>query len=1130
MPQGGRKHRGEAGPLPALTGFHARLAEAMGNAGIGSVNQLVPLVRPHIPRNELYEICGGRALPERADVERLARALSVSSEHLLPTWEEAKAALERETLLRMSARSSAKASWRDLPLPADSLLDILNAQHAASDTFPYRLLGVNPPPVSRIHVKPALRPAESPKRKEKEDLSARLPVPLDVALDRHEHLLIIGDPGYGKSMLGRSLVRQLSDRWLRLATAEPIGEAVVPLYVPAVQVPPTGSWSGRLAAVVRNNNYLVAEPEPTLFANRMRDVRWLIVVDGLDEIHDPDRRHELLNVLNRLMLHRGPYRLVITSRPLPRGELELLRAPDLGEYTLQPFGHDQLSEFARGWFEAQRADDAAEQADRFLDHIAESHLSEVVQVPLLATIAAAMQTTSPKRPLPATQVELYERFVDELLHARQTGSDTAWRSWLHRSRESLLSFLARLHLDGETPLLPAAQRWVDLNRPADLVPPRDPERHVEQVLVDSGLLTVSGGVFRFIHQSIVEYLAAHYHAERAGASFEGMQRWVDQAVEQATSGNLALFTLAIWSRHESHDGGMIVRRLLAIGVKAVETLVRLVTAGVVLDADLEKAVVDRLIALLHEKTHSLDPVSLIRRVGELPTLAHRLEELVASNTTKFDSRVKAATAYAWVVDESRGAEMLYELVGSADSTGRLDIFYALQALRHDGAILVDLAQSVLDDRRTDRWTRVNAAYALVECNRAEGAADLVMNLAKNSDITDSEFVHAASFVLAVRGRQCAGDIMRMMDGHRHTHVWCLDELAKALGEVGAHDELARLGRYVFEHPDADGDSDLVHSVVRAWSLSAGERGAGHEVADTIRSAPHISQDTKLWAAREMHRTGLQREAVDLIMKLAPRAKHGDHDFSFQWAFEVPLETDQEKYLPDIIRVTGDHGLVKFSKLTDVVIQGGNADTVVEAARRLLANPVEREGCRLAAVRAWLRADVTAAPAILPIVRGFQPGPEERLGYADAMSLHGATRDAHTLALDVLADPVASREHLLRAVKLFLRTGGPDEVATAIATLRANRRCTALERAWIAAELCAANESHTARNLWLDALVGPDVQLGLRVQAAEELRELGAVDQGRVAIDTAALVSGLTNAEADRLARLRRWLEEPIGAR
>jgi hypothetical protein len=128
------------------------------------------------------------------------------------------------------------------------------------------------------------------------------------------------------------------------------------------------------------------------------------------------------------------------------------------------------------------------------------------------------------------------------------------------------------------------------------------------------------------------------------------------------------------------------------------------------------------------------------------------------------------------VDESRGVEMLYELVGSADSTGRLDIFYALQELGHDGELLADLAQSVLDDQEADRWTRVNAAYALVECNRAEEAAEVVTDLAKESNSTDSDFVHAVSFLLAVRGRQCAGDIMRMMDGHRHTHKWCLAEL------------------------------------------------------------------------------------------------------------------------------------------------------------------------------------------------------------------------------------------------------------------------------------------------------------------------------------------------------------------
>jgi hypothetical protein len=140
-----------------------------------------------------------------------------------------------------------------------------------------------------------------------------------------------------------------------------------------------------------------------------------------------------------------------------------------------------------------------------------------------------------------------------------------------------------------------------------------------------------------------------------------------------------------------------------------------------------------------------------------------------------------------------------------------------------------------------------------------------------------------------------------------------------------------------------------------------------------------------------------------------------------------------------------------------------------------------------------------------------------------MGHYGAADEARALALDILADPVAAKEHMLEAMKIVLRTGSRDETTAAITTLRANQRCTAQEKAWVAAELSATDKDMLS-DLWLDVVVGSDVPVERRIRAAEELRAAGAQARGRAAIDAAKLAPGLTNLEANRLNRLKGWLD------
>ncbi|MGH3430752.1 MAG: NACHT domain-containing protein, partial [Mycobacteriales bacterium] len=254
--------------------------------------------------------------------------------------------------------------------------------------------------------------------------------------------------------------RSLSRLWLRKDSAvdAPITEPVVPLRVSARSLDSSGSWSAVLAeAACRSfGRSLLEDPDPGLFAGRVQGARWLVLVDGLDEIPDPRLRGEVIRAVAQHARPDSDYRFVVTTRALPESELIPLRTATVGSYVIEPFGRPELEEFATKWFTAQRVPSPAAETERFLRETTDGRLRELVQNPLLATIAAVSAVKEPDRALPASRISLYERFCgylagdhsgnrNPLAQLRRHHEDNpellACVRWLHRSRSELLGTL-----------------------------------------------------------------------------------------------------------------------------------------------------------------------------------------------------------------------------------------------------------------------------------------------------------------------------------------------------------------------------------------------------------------------------------------------------------------------------------------------------------------------------------------------------------------------------------------------------------------------------------------------------------------------------------------------------------------
>ncbi|MGH3915725.1 MAG: NACHT domain-containing protein [Pseudonocardiaceae bacterium] len=195
------------------------------------------------------------------------------------------------------------------------------------------------PPLSSVYVRQQVRVRATTNRNEREDTTAGRPtaeepaaasgpraaVPVTDALEHHDHLVITGEPGAGKSTMSSYLAGSLSRLWLREDSAvdAPITEPVVPLRVSARSLDSNGSWSAVLAeAACRSlGRSLLEDPDPGLFAGRVQGTRWLVLVDGLDEIPDPRLRELVRNPL--LATIAAVSAVKEPGKPLPTSRISL---------------------------------------------------------------------------------------------------------------------------------------------------------------------------------------------------------------------------------------------------------------------------------------------------------------------------------------------------------------------------------------------------------------------------------------------------------------------------------------------------------------------------------------------------------------------------------------------------------------------------------------------------------------------------------------------------------------------------------------------------------------------------------------------------------------------------------------
>jgi hypothetical protein len=374
---------------------------------------------------------------------------------------------------------------------------------------------------------------------------------IQAALARYRRLVIVGDPGSGKSTFLRYIA-------LVLGQAGLVGDprnALERLSLPAPLPIPIFLSCWDLAEYLRREERAVLSAVLDFLADRLGESGWsmaradlarllgsdraILLIDGLDEVATEEGRHQVSDLIEDLVQRYPGNRYVVTSRIRAyTGETAL--GERFVRCDIQPFGPAERAAFLRNWVGQllggdAGADPAGREAATELAALAEaietSSIRELADRPLLLTVIAIVHWN--RKRLPEQRVDLYDECVDVLLgqrkdaEQRRASGDTRYFDPAYsRQRRYQRAFVRKRLAEIAYAMLGRAGEEIDRAAAVGLLarhfrtheadsPQAAAEEFLDRQELRSGLLVRRGALaYRFVHLTFQEYLAAWHLAGR----------------------------------------------------------------------------------------------------------------------------------------------------------------------------------------------------------------------------------------------------------------------------------------------------------------------------------------------------------------------------------------------------------------------------------------------------------------------------------------------------------------------------------------------------------------------------------------------------------------------------------------
>lgn len=374
--------------------------------------------------------------------------------------------------------------------------------------------------------------------------------PVIRALSDHKRIVLLGEPGSGKTTLLRFLavtfarairhdrsqqddLRKLSKRlgptWGSPGARRLFWQKVNPIPLPlflslrTLAVNDLNRNKAIEVATLGMSRYLGNSYPDDFVENLLEGGGCIVLLDGLDEIREPDARRRAAEWIEELVASYPDNRYVVTSRiagysaPLGSG---------FQTWVLQEFTDDDIRLFVHHWYSSvdlTNKDDhptVRDQAKQRADTLAQTILDtprvrRLAVNPLLLSIIALVHHARIK--LPERRIELYDNCATVLLGDWDEAKGIAGELRPDKKRLVLEPLAFRMQLAGAQDL-PRAEVEAVLKEMLPKVggTPNDAAQFLDEIRERSGLLVERGPeVFSFSHLTFQEYLAAR-HIRRTG--------------------------------------------------------------------------------------------------------------------------------------------------------------------------------------------------------------------------------------------------------------------------------------------------------------------------------------------------------------------------------------------------------------------------------------------------------------------------------------------------------------------------------------------------------------------------------------------------------------------------------------
>ncbi|MFJ9697054.1 NACHT domain-containing protein [Kitasatospora sp. NPDC101183] len=1108
---GGRPPKGDQEQYAELRELAVWFRQALLSAGFATPNAFVQ--RGLFDKGVVYGVHNAVRLLTLDDTKLLAMALKRDPAEVEPIWRRAKQARDRSVAAERTGAQPRLESWDNLPLPALALRNLLDAQSAAVDRLPYDILDVQEPPLSAIYVRQQVRrqarrhgvrdtgPVDragaakggSPVGDTPPEWDAVLPAP--EVLGRHAHLLVTGEPGAGKSTLTSHLTWCLARIWLReTSSAEaPTTEPVVPLRIAArTLADSTDSWSETLCKAVRQcmGPTLVADPEPGIFAGRVQGARWLVLVDGLDEVTDRQARTAIIRTIAQHAKPDSAYRFLVTTRPLPESELAPLRRAAFTGYRMEPFSPGELADFATKWFRAQEVEDVEEAAGRFLRETEDGRLSELVANPLLATIAAVSATLDPQQALPTNRLSLYRRFFDYLL---RRSADSG--SWSRAAKEELLEALGRHRIESDGPLEEAALRWAREHGRPD-----DPQELCE-LLLASGLLVRQGDSVRFLHHSFAEYLAARSYAREIPPDFPELADWVRRGTSGAEQ-TLALFTFRLWADRAECDGALVIDHLLAgLWVEDFSLAALLVAEGASVDAGRRTLLYDRL-----EQDARNDPdeaeacVQALASLSDDSAVVVRLHRLAKSPVVYVDLRLHAIAALARHPGTTNAEGLLKSILPDVQRSLPHAARISLTISSGAQEAVLDRARALPTDSLDRPWMRSITARVLEILGRIDevGAASRAALLDLRTGPASQEM--AAESWLRAEPEKAADQIAELVIARPSEAASGTEQLALLLERSGETDAALRIAGAVLRAGEAPGY--LLKSAARIWARCSGDPTVLLEALDRCTAKAGYDADDRsalLQAAAEL---GAGDPALDWARTALGRER--GPEVSASAAITVWLAAAGPGAAPEIMELLDQGDRIDPFDLdtsAEAMLNGGAPEAARQVAERALCTPNGSTGFYRRASAVLFKVSATDAIAFLSRESGVGSPSDPDWTGGVLTTLRSQESDRCKELLQRLAErlldlPVLTSTQLEEAIDALGSVTGRTVLGALVDRLSDEPRLSIHQRLTVARALASVGEHLYAFRIWRDFLAKSVPPHAGEWTLLQDVQAAGAADEAR----------------------------------